>query len=118
MPKGHPGPFRLLSAGFGKAGASAIVARSLSPRSAKGGTAAIPLYGSLSAFLGLGSDTRGLMRSERPLRTVLRTVLRVDHYSGELSPTGALVPIRRLRAVFKTLFDLESYILGKLERNE
>ena len=41
MPKGHPLPFRLLSACFGKPGAiSATVARSLSPRSAKGGTAA------------------------------------------------------------------------------
>ena len=37
MPKGHPLPFRLLSACFGKPGASATVARSLSPRSAKGG---------------------------------------------------------------------------------
>ena len=60
MPKGHPLPFRLLSACFGKPGASATVARSLSPRSAKGGTAASPLYGIFSAFLGLGSDTRGL----------------------------------------------------------
>ena len=60
MPKGHPLPFRLLSACFGKRGASSTVARSLSPRSAKGGTAASPLYGSFSAFLGLGSDTRGL----------------------------------------------------------
>ena len=43
MPKGHPLPFRLLPACFGKPGASATVARSLSPRSAKGGTAASPL---------------------------------------------------------------------------
>ena len=62
MPKGHPLPFRLLSACFGKPGASATVARSLSPRSAKGGTAASPLYGIFSAFLGLGSDTRGLRK--------------------------------------------------------
>ena len=61
MPKGHPLPFRLLSACFGKRGASSTVARSLSPRSAKGGTAASPLYGSFSAFLGLGSDSRGLI---------------------------------------------------------
>ena len=44
MPKGHPLPFRLLSACFGKPdGASATVALSLSPRSAKGGTAASAL---------------------------------------------------------------------------
>ena len=49
--KGHPGPFRLLSAGFGLGkcyeysycGPESYL---YSPRSAKGGTAAIPLYGS------------------------------------------------------------------------
>ena len=80
MPKGHPGqpgPFRLLSAGFGKAGASAIVARS--PRTAKGGTAAIiPLYSYeyCTAFLGLGSDTetRERVKTSRRFITKGRTI--------------------------------------------
>ena len=52
--KRHPRPARLLSARFGnKAGARAAMARSLSPRSTKGETAASPPYGSFSAFSGL-----------------------------------------------------------------
>ena len=52
--EGHLRPVRLLSARFGKSGASATVGRSLSPRSTKGETAASsPLYGSFSAYLGL-----------------------------------------------------------------
>ena len=46
----HPRPARLLSARFGKAWARAAMARSLSPRSTKGETAASPPYGSFSAF--------------------------------------------------------------------
>ena len=51
--KRHPRPARLLSARFGKAGARAAMARSLSPRSTKGETSASPPYGSFSAFSGL-----------------------------------------------------------------
>ena len=75
MPKGHPLPFRLLSACFGKPGASATVARSLSPRSAKRGTAASPLYGIFSAFLGLGSDTRGLRINSFTFASILCIVV-------------------------------------------
>ena len=65
--KGHPRPARLLSARrFGKAGARALaaMARSLSPRSTKGETAASPPYGSFLHFWDLGSDMRGLKATQ------------------------------------------------------
>ena len=51
-----------MTARFGKPGASAVVARSPSPCSAKGGTADSPPYGSFFDFRDFGSDMRGVRR--------------------------------------------------------